>query len=181
MTVDLRPLRAIEVPAVLSLQAQCYEAQFLESARAFEAKLAAAEPHQSSWIAVRGDEALAYVVALPVCSQTLPALDAPSVTLPEQPELLYLHDLAVAPAGRSLGLGRRLAEQVEQSARAMGLERIGLVAVQGSQAYWQRQGFAEVEPLPEALAAKLASFGEGASWMERRLKPGQTTHPGLRS
>lgn len=169
MTVALRPLCAIDVPAVLRLQAQCYEAQYLESSLAFEAKLAAAGPHQSSWIAARGEEALAYVVALPVCLQTLPALDAPSITPPAQPELLYLHDLAVAPQGRALGLGRRLAELVEQSARALGLERIGLIAVQGSQAYWQRQGFVAIEPLPAVLAAKLASFGLDARWMERRL------------
>ena len=39
----LRPLRAADVEAVLALQAQCYEAQFLESAQAFVAKLEAAE------------------------------------------------------------------------------------------------------------------------------------------
>ncbi|MDI4631898.1 GNAT family N-acetyltransferase [Pelomonas sp. V22] len=168
-SVALRLLRAADVPAVLALQAQCYEAQFLESARAFEAKLLAAEPHRSSWIAMQGELAQAYAVALPVCLQTLPALNAPHITPSARPELLYLHDLAVAPAGRSLGLGRLLAEQVEQSARALGLARIGLIAVQDSLAYWQRQGFAELPSLPEGLQAKLASFGPQARWLERQV------------
>lgn len=167
--VVLRPLRAADVPQVLTLQAQCYDAQFLESARAFEAKLVASEPHRGSWIAMQGEGALAYVVALPVCLQTLPALDAPHITPSAQPELLYLHDLAVAPVARSLGLGRRLAERVEQSARTLGLERIGLVAVQDSLAFWQRQGFAELSCLPEVLTAKLLSFGPQARWMERQV------------
>ncbi len=165
----LRPLQAADVPLVLALQAQCYETQFLESAQAFEAKLRFAEPYGSSWIAIQGEVALAYVVALPVCLQTLPALDAPDVTLSAQPELLYLHDLAVAPTGRSLGLGRRLAERVEQRARALGLARMGLIAVQDSLAYWQRQGFAELPSLPAVLQAKLVSFGPQARWMERQV------------
>ena len=167
--VRLRPLGAADVPAVLALQAQCYEAQFLEGAPAFEAKLHAAAGFESSWMAWQGDTPLAYLVALPVCEDSLPALDAPAVVLPAAPRLLYLHDLAVAPAGRALGLGRRLVAQIEQRARVLGLMRLGLVAVQGSVPYWQRQGFAEPDVPAPALAAKLASFGAGACWMERRL------------
>lgn len=169
MDVELRLLRTTDVSQVLAVQAQCYEAEFIERAEAFEAKLAAAEPHGSSWIVTQDERALAYVVALPACLNTLPALDAAHITPSSRPQLLYLHDLAVAPAGRSLGLGRRLAERVEQSARALGLARIGLVAVQDSLAYWQRQGFAELAPLPEVLRAKLASFGPQARWMERQV------------
>lgn len=167
--VVLRPLQVLDVPHVLALQAQCYEAQFLESAQAFEAKLRFAEPYRSSWIATQSETALAYVVALPVCLRTLPALDAPALTPSAGAELLYLHDLAVAPAGRSLGLGRRLAERVEQCARDLGLARIGLIAVQDSLAYWRRQGFAELPSLPAVLQAKLASFGPHARWMERQV------------
>lgn len=166
---ELRPLRAADVPAVLALQAQCYEAQFLESARAFEAKLGAAAPFESSWMAWQGERPLAYLVALPVCERSLPALDAPVVNLPVVPRLLYLHDLAVAPAGRALGLGRRLVAQIETRARALGLARLGLVAVQDSVPYWRRQGFAEPAALAPALAEKLASFGAEARWMERAL------------
>jgi len=169
-SIDLRPLRVADVPAVLALQAQCYEAQFLESAEAFAAKLRAAEPLQTSWMAWRGDTALAYLVGLPLCQDSLPALNAPQLELPAQPRLLYLHDLAVAPAGRALGLARRLVAQLEARARALGLATLGLVAVQDSQAFWQRQGFELLQPAPASgLALKLASFGPQARYMERRL------------
>jgi ribosomal protein S18 acetylase RimI-like enzyme len=168
-TLLLRPLRAADVEAVLALQAQCYAAHFLESAQAFVAKLEAAAPHACCWMAWRGAEPLAYLVSLPVCADSLPALDAPLVSLPAVPRLLYLHDLAVAPAARSLGLGGRLLARVLESAGALGLARLGLVAVQGSVPYWQRQGFAEPAALAPALAEKLASFGAEARWMERAL------------
>ncbi|MFY8117130.1 MAG: GNAT family N-acetyltransferase [Roseateles sp.] len=167
---ELRLLTAADVPAVLALQAQCYGPEFLEGAQAFRAKLEASAPHRCSWMAWRGSEPLAYLVSLPVCEQSLPALDAPSVSLPAVPRLLYLHDLAVAPAGRSLGLGRRLVAQVLESAQALGLTRLGLVAVQGSVPYWQAQGFAEPVMLAAGLAKKLASFGVEARWMERALQ-----------
>lgn len=179
--IELRPLRAADVPQVLALQAQCYAAQFLESGRSFEAKLVAAGPHRSSWIACRDEVALAYVVALPACLASLPVLDAPGIAVSAQPELLYLHDLAVAPAGRALGLGGQLVAQVAQSAQALGLQRIGLVAVQSSEAYWRRQSFEVRESLPAPLASKLATFGADARWMERRLRSGPTASPAPRS
>mgnify|MGYP003346226438 CR=1 FL=1 len=81
------------------------------------------------------------------------------------PTLLYLHDMAVAPEARSLGLASRLLAQLRQRAQALALPRLGLVAVQGSVPYWQRQGFAELAAMPAPLAAKLATFGPDASFM----------------
>lgn len=175
--VMLRPLRAADVQAVLDLQAQCYEARYLESAAAFAAKLDAAEAVETCWMAWRGARPLAYLVGLPACPDSLPALDAPVLQRPVAPRFLYLHDLAVAPDGRSLGLGRRLLQRIEQRARALCMSRLGLVAVQGSVPYWQRQGFAApAAALPSALAHKLASFGPEACWLERRL-PAQAGDP----
>ena len=54
-------------------------------------------------------------------------------------------------------------------ARAEGLRHSALVSVQGSQPYWQRQGYA-LHPLPDAAQqARLASYGEGAVYMARTL------------
>ena len=170
--VVLRPLRVADVPAVLALQAQCYEARFLERAESFAAKLERADGDRTCWMAWRAGvpEPLAYLVSLTACEDSLPALDAAQLRRPAVPRFLYLHDLAVAPAGRALGLGRRLLQTVEQRARALQLARIGLVAVQDSVPYWHRQGFAApAGALPEALTLKLASFGPQARWLERHL------------
>lgn len=168
--IDLRPLQVADVPAVLALQAQCYEARFLESAQAFEAKLQAAKDHGTCWLASsEGGQPLAYLISLPASAHSLPALDAGSAEVPAQPQLLYLHDVAVAPAGRSLGLASKLIERVEQRAAALGLRELGLVAVQGSAPFWMRKGFAPLSQLPQAIALKLASFGPDACFMQRAL------------
>ncbi|MGN6826783.1 GNAT family N-acetyltransferase [Paucibacter sp. M5-1] len=167
--IVLRPLSAADVPSVLALQAQCYGADFLEDAQAFAAKLRAAEPYRTCWMAWRGEQPLAYLVGLPLCHDSLPALNAQSLQLPAEPRLLYLHDLAVAPAGRSLGLARRLVEHLERRAGDLGLKTLGLVAVQGAETFWQRQGYASLQQLSATLAAKLASFGPEARFMQRSL------------
>lgn len=170
--LQLKVIGTEDVPQVLALQAQCYGPEFLESAEAFVAKLDAARHLHCSYLAVEAGEPLAYVVSLPVDDGQLPALDAPTVTPARAPRTLYLHDLAVSPAGRARRLGHKLVQQVVHRAQDMGLAQVALVAVQGSREYWRRHGFAEVEtPAGDALAGKLASFGSGATLMSRSLTP----------
>jgi predicted N-acetyltransferase YhbS len=170
--LQLKVIGTADLPAVLALQAQCYGPEFLESAEAFEAKLRAARHLHCSYLAVVAGEPLAYVVSLPVDDGQLPALDAPSVSPARAPRTLYLHDLAVSPAGRARRLGHQLVRQVVHRAQDMGLTQVALVAVQGSRRYWEHQGFvATPSPLPPAVAEKLASFGPGATLMRRALTP----------
>jgi len=159
----------VDLDAVLALQQRCYGVGFLERREAFAAKLAVAQGLECSWMARRDGEPLAYAVSLPVCEATLPALDSPHCERPAAPVLLYLHDMAVAPEARSLGLAARLLARITERARALQLPRIGLVAVQGSVPYWQRQGFVEPMQSSAALANKLASFGEDARFLTRSL------------
>ncbi|MFT7772875.1 GNAT family N-acetyltransferase [Roseateles sp.] len=160
-----------DLDAVLALQQRCYGVGFLERREAFAAKLAVTAGLECCWIARRpaseGGMPLAYAVSLPVCDETLPALDALHCERSAAPTLLYLHDMAVAPEARSLGLAARLLSRLAERARALGLARLGLVAVQGSVPYWQRQGFAEPAELSAGLSAKLASFGAQARFMDR--------------
>jgi GNAT superfamily N-acetyltransferase len=160
-----------DLDAVLALQQRCYGASFLESRAAFAAKLDVTAGLDCCWMACQDGAPCAYAVSLPVCEATLPALDAPRCERPARPTLLYLHDMAVAPEARSLGLAVHMLGQLQQRARALGLPRLGLVAVQGSVPYWQRQGFVEPAVLGAALAAKLASFGPEARFLSRPVVP----------
>lgn len=159
-----------DLDAVLALQQRCYGVSFLERREAFAAKLAVTGGLGCCWLVRRDGEPLAYAVSLPVCEATLPALDALRCERPVQPTLLYLHDLAVVPEARSLGLASRLLARLRESASALGLQQMGLVAVQGSVAYWQRQGFAEPSRLAPALHAKLASFGVDARFLTQSFR-----------
>ncbi|MFG6413637.1 GNAT family N-acetyltransferase [Roseateles sp. DC23W] len=172
--MDFHAMTPADLDAVLALQQRCYGVSFLECREAFAAKLAVTEGLGCCWLARRpaseGSEPLAYAVSLPVCEATLPALDAPHCERPASPTLLYLHDMAVAPEARSLGLAARLLARLADSARALGLPRMGLVAVQGSVPYWQRQGFAEPALLTAPLADKLASFGTNARFLTQSFR-----------
>lgn len=159
-----------DLDAVLALQQRCYGVSFLERREAFAAKLVVTEGLGCCWLVRRDGEPLAYAVSLPVCEATLPALDAPRCERPAHPTLLYLHDMAVAPEARSLGVAAQLLARLADSARALGLLRIGLVAVQGSVPYWQRQGFVEPGALSDALRIKLASFGADARFLTQSCK-----------
>lgn len=156
-----------DLDAVLVLQQRCYGVSFWERREAFAAKLAITAGLDCCWMASRDGRPLAYAVSLPVCEATLPALDAPGCERAAAPTLLYLHDLAVAPEARSLGLAGQLLARVQQRQQALRLPRLGLVAVQGSVPYWQRHGFAEPAALPAGWSAKLASFGADARFLQR--------------
>lgn len=156
-----------DLDAVLALQQRCYGVSFLERREAFAAKLAVTEGLACCWMARRDGEPLAYAVSLPVCDATMPVLDAPQCVRPGAPTFLFLHDMAVAPEARSLGLATQLLGLLAQSAQAQGLKRLGLVAVQGSVPYWQRQGFDAPAALSAGLSAKLASYGGQARFLMR--------------
>jgi len=167
--LQLKVIDTADVPAVLAVQAECYAPALHESAQAFQAKLRATRGLHCSFLAVQGGKTLGYVVSVPVDDDQLPGLDAPDWAPARAPRTLYLHDLAVSPAGRAQRLGHKLVEQVLRRARDMGLDQVALVAVQGSQDYWQRLGFAEAASLSEAMKTKLASFGPEARLMRRPL------------
>jgi GNAT superfamily N-acetyltransferase len=94
-----------------------------------------------------------------------PPLNRPLGRLPEHPTLYDIHDVAIFAAARGVGFGREIVARIKSVATGRGLGRLGLVAVNGSVPFWQRQGFA-VHPLP---AEKLASYGPDARYMEAQI------------
>jgi len=163
----LRAMRPADLPAVMAVQRECYAPEFLESLESFASKLRQTESVQTCWVASSREGALlGYVFSLPVSEGSMPALNAPNYTLPPEPEFLYLHDLAIAPAGRGHGLARFLVDKVQERAEVLGLSRVGLIAVQDSQGFWRGQGFAPRPRLPEWLQTKLRSFGDCARYLE---------------
>jgi len=162
----LRALLAADLPALMALQALAYGAGFVEP-RAIMAQRLAVTP-DTVWGQFDASGAMcAYLLAYrsvpgavtPLHQRFDPAL---------RPTALYLHDLAVHPSAKGQGLGPRLVVAALALARAEGLSGLGLVAVQGSQPFWQRQGFAPGRP-DAASQASLASYGEEAAYLWRPL------------
>ncbi len=152
-----------DLEQVLTIQRRCYPPQYHEPLGAFENKIR--QSPTSAWLAVEAEMALAYLVTLPVDEDHFPALHAVNWQPPVRPKWLYLHDLAVDPDHRGSGAGQGLVQRAFEHARASGLAGLALVAVQGSQPYWHKQGFQARQVDHPGLLAKLRSFGADASFM----------------
>ncbi|WEN41579.1 hypothetical protein CKCBHOJB_01132 [Thauera sp. GDN1] len=157
----LRPLRATDLPAVLAIQRAAYGDGYQESAAVLARKLALAP--QACWLAHRGDDALGYVFAHPWDGGGAPPLHVALAALPAGADRGFVHDLAVSPAARGLGVAAALFGRVRDWSRAAGHRRLRLVALGDAVPFWTRQGFS-------ALPAELpAAYGDGACLMERVL------------
>lgn len=166
--IEIRNAELADLPAITSVQHMCYADHFLESHESFHSKLTATAA--TCWLALRNTKTLGYLITLPVSTTTFPALDAPTFEICGEPDLLYIHDLAITPDGRAFGLGKQLLARAQQTAIARAIPRAGLIAVQASKSYWTRQGFAPVDAGARGLSEKVASFGNDASYMEKHLR-----------
>ncbi len=108
-----------------------------------------------------------YLVAYPYRRNAAPPLNSLIGQIPENPEVIYLHDLALHPDVRGGGHTRAVVERLADQATAAGWPEITLVAVNDASGFWARLGF---EPQsPPGMAEKLASYGEDARYMVRSL------------
>lgn len=160
----LRTLSVTDVAAVLRIQAQCYGAAFVEGADVFSRRLQAA--HHCSWAAEQRGRVVAYLAAYWSRPGKITPLQG-DFEFSDPANVLYLHDMAVDPACAGQGIAAQLLEQAVAQARARGVQRAALVAVQGAASYWQRRGFVPGEPANAAQYTHLRSYGDDALYMEQ--------------
>lgn len=108
-----------------------------------------------------------YLVAYPWRREAAPALNSLIGAVPDDADVLYLHDLALDPRARGAGHARPIVERLARQAAADGWPAIALVAVNEAAAFWKGLGFQPVDS--PALRTKLASYGPDARYMIRRL------------
>ena len=78
----------------------------------------------------------------------------------------YIHDVVVAPVHRGVGLASEAVWQIIDDARAEGAVALSLVALGGTAPFWAKHGFAQA--FGAGLSRKIAGYGAGAAFMERR-------------
>ncbi len=105
-----------------------------------------------------------YCLAHPYKMNSIPALDCLLHKLPEKCDTLYIHDLALLPEAQGGGNGKKAVELLVAVAEREKLEKLSLVAVHGSQPFWQKNGFKTVE-VSEMLKRKLLTYSEDARYM----------------
>ncbi|AKH41375.1 ribosomal protein S18 acetylase RimI-like enzyme [Altererythrobacter atlanticus] len=163
--LSVRPLRHEDVPAAWKIQSQCYPDFLIEGEEAFASRLDL--PLSYCLAATIDGDLCGYLLAHGWPAQSPPELAKP-VSGEEESEVLLIHDLAVAPAGRGLAIGKALIERAFSMAAADGLRTAELIAVQGAAPYWSSLGFVEAKPDAE-LASRLAAYGDDAVWMTRSM------------
>lgn len=161
---SIRPMQPQDLAEIVRIQARCYTEITPESAESLADKQRLGA--ETCWVVCTGTQLLGYVLALPWHSHYLPPLNARLDERPAICDCIYLHDLAIDPTAHSLGLGTRLINHVFNSAANQGWKKLILIAIQGSQSYWQRYGFNSIAPYSESMQEKLASYGETATYMQ---------------
>ena len=108
-----------------------------------------------------------YIVSHPWPYGAIPMLDSSLGALPQPADCFYIHDIALLPAIRGRRAAQAAVAQLADHAAHSGFARMALVAIAGTQGFWQKQGFAVID-LP-SLTAKLASYDLSARYMTRAL------------
>lgn len=165
----VRPLQAHDVDSLLHVQTICYGDAFVESRAVFEQRLGCAH-HCSIGVVQEGNDALqAYLAAYWSNPGKITPLDGHFTAPAPGEQVLYLHDMSVLPALAGQGVARHLLQHAMAQARLKGLCQAALVSVQGSQAYWERQGFCVCPVIDTQQQIHLKTYGEGALYMTMAL------------
>ncbi|WP_247895692.1 GNAT family N-acetyltransferase [Azospirillum brasilense] len=171
MKAGWRAMETADLDRVMAI-AEVVHPDYPEDRAVFAERLAL-YPEGCAMAEVHGAEAagscIGYVVTHPGRLGVPPPLDSPLGALPEAPDCLYLHDVALLPEARGLGLGVAALERMNALAARQGFRWLALTSTPGARAFWDAQGF-----LPhdggDGLAAKLASYGGGMTYMTRPVE-----------
>jgi ribosomal protein S18 acetylase RimI-like enzyme len=161
--LDWRAMAAADLDAVCAVARIAFP-DHPEDREVFAERLAL-NPGGCFVLAAGDGPARGYLMAYPWRLDEAPALNTMIRRLPDAPDVLYLHDLALAPEARGGGHAARIVDRLADQAAQAGFPAIALVAVNRAAPFWTRLGFAPRDT-PE-MTRKLASYGEDARYMVR--------------
>jgi GNAT superfamily N-acetyltransferase len=165
--MTIRQMLPADIPSVVSIQSQCYLPGNIETEAVIRARLACSP--DTAWVAEVDGEVCAYLVGYRSRLGQVGAL-GDGFEPATEPDCLYLHDLAVGPQARGLGLGPLLVAHALAQASREHLPWAALVSVQGSQAFWRQRGFTVSRLDDRIQGLALASYAGGpACYMTQPL------------
>ena len=135
----LRAITHKDWPAIMDIQAECYHA--------FEPELLIVM--QSKWqispntclVIELNRKVVGYCLAHPWSADNPPTLNQKISHKVTDANYLYIHDIALSSSARGLGAAKKLISELKSKATMTNLKGLSLVAVQGAEQYWLRQGF----------------------------------------
>ena len=158
--MQIRLMQASDLAAVYALQASVYRGAMVEALELLQQRLQLAPA--TAWVACDGSAVHGYLMGYASVCGNIARLATPFCPA-EQPDALYLHDLAVAPAQAGRGVGRALAQHGVAYAQEHGLAHVCLVSVQGTTRFWEGLGFQRRLQLSPEQQSCLDSYA-GPAW-----------------
>lgn len=93
----------------------------------------------------------------------IPPLDAFLGALPQSPDCLYVHDVALLPEARGRNAGLDYMNILKKAAAQSGILNLACVSVYGADRLWSRMGFQCVNG--KSINEKIAGYGSSAKYM----------------
>jgi len=94
---------------------------------------------------------------------SIPPLDDFLGALPEKPDCIYVHDVAVLSPARGHNAAGMFIDRISEVARRLKIPHLACVSVYGTDVLWARFGFRIVTS--NDISSKLVSYGESAKYM----------------
>lgn len=159
-----RPMSAEDISAVSKLSSDIYLDLFeTDIVLQEKLKLFPAGCH----ILKHGDALAGYLFSHPWHRHNPPPLNTRLGALPPNPDIYYIHDLALARCARGRGMAEPIVDETVKLARSLALDTLALVAVKDAEKFWERQKFGIISTAE--LTKKLETYGSGAYYMERAV------------
>lgn len=155
--MQLRSIIADDWETILDIQQECYPQIAPESLSVLQSKWRLSP--QTCFVIELDNQPVGYCLAHPWLLGAPPALEQVLEALPHS-DTLYLHDIALSAKVQGKGAGKRAVDKLVQSATDASLTSISLVAVQGADSYWRKQGF-----MAREIDKSLESYTPDACYM----------------
>lgn len=165
--LQIRRMTVEDVAFVNWVQSECYSPFMQEDEATIRERFRLAP--DTAWVAEDEDGVCAYLVGYRSTVGKVTPLNA-VFEVPDHPDALYLHDLAVSRRGKGRGVGKALVQAACEQAVAEGLSYSALVSVQNSKAFWERLGYAEWAGLSAGQRENLYTYEGPAYYMVRDLR-----------
>ena len=161
-----RPMQRQDLTAVNELARKIHP-KYPESPQVFEEKLQLF-PHGCFTLQGDGAGLAGYCFSHPWTRGLPPTLDRLLGQLPSGPDTYFVHDLAIDEALRGQGHAAHLLPVMATVAKRHGLEHMTLIAVNTSEKFWSKAGFA-VTADPALQRAVRSKYSDEAIHMEMKL------------
>jgi ribosomal protein S18 acetylase RimI-like enzyme len=159
-----RPVRPTDLDAI-NLIADEIHTSLPERSEVFEEKCRLFP--EGCFALVREEEVLGYGISHLWQIGDIPHLDTFLRKLPDSPNCIFIHDVAVLPQARGKNAAGEYIELIAAVARKYEITRLTLVSVYNTDVLWSRYGFKVVDNL--SLVEKLDDYGQSAKYMTLEL------------